>query len=559
MKQYIKLVKTFLLSGEMPKAAQKNKVKFYITLGIIATIFIFIPCFFLMGFLVYMTTDGINQEILTNVIYQSNIGNGFLLVIQFICAFSMIFGFNIILNTFYFSGDIEHILPLPIKPKTLISSKFTAVIISESIMEFLFLIAAFLGFSLATGFNLLTIIMGLIGTITLPILPLVYCGIIALLMMRFTKIIKNKNNGLTLALLGIIIIIGMIAINYLNNDSITDFISLLAAGQIKFIDIMNVIFPNTYFLVKALVYNDIIAFLCYLAITVIAYLVFMFLAEKLYLSGVKKISNNANTKVETVDSIIPKVKKKNYLFSYFTKEIKILFRTPSFFGNCILSNLLWPIIIILIYLIQGSDNIITEFINEYQTGKVLAIVVIVISIFAISTILTTSNSIASSSITREGKHFSFMKYIPMSYKEQLNIKAMVSIIVSFMFNFTYLIIISYFLKASAIDLLLFIVIALGTTIFFTYLGIYLDTINPKLIWEDELNALRGNENTFFSMAISLIIAILAGGIIYYSNQVLLIPVWMLELMLIIVLAMGSILIYYKTMAKGIENIKEIEI
>ena len=559
MKQYIKLVKTFLLSGEMPKAAQKNKVKFYIILGIISTIFIFIPCFLLMGFLVYMTTDGIKQEILANITYQPNLGNGLALVIQFICAFSMIFGFNIILNTFYFSGDIEHILPLPIKPKTLISSKFTAVVISESIMEFLFLIAAFLGFSLATGFNLLTIIMGLIGTITLPILPLVYCGIIALLIMRFTKIIKNKNNGLTLALLGIIIIVGMIAINYLDNDSITNFISLLAAGKIKFIELMNVIFPSTYFLVKALVYNDILAFACYLATTAIAYLIFMVLAEKLYLPGVKKISNNADTKTETVDSILPTVKKKNYLFSYFTKELKILFRTPSFFGNCILSNLLWPIIIILIYLIQGTDNIITEFINEYQTGKVLASAVILISVFVVSTILTTTNSIAASSITREGKHFAFMKYIPMSYKEQLNVKAMVSIVISFLFNFIYLIIIAYFLKATAIDMLLFIVIALGTTIFFTYLGIYLDTINPKLIWEDELNALRGNENTFFSMAISLLIAITAGIIIYYFNQVLLVPVYVLELMLIIVLAMGSILMYYKTMDKGIKNVKEIEI
>ena len=140
MKTYAKLVRTFLLSGEMPKSEKKSKVKFYITLGIIATIFIFIPCFVLMTFLVGTTTVGIKEEIMKNAIYQANIGNGLLLVIQFICIFSLIFGFNIILNSFYFSGDIEHILPLPIKPRILISSKFLSVLISESIMEFLFLI-----------------------------------------------------------------------------------------------------------------------------------------------------------------------------------------------------------------------------------------------------------------------------------------------------------------------------------------------------------------------------------------------------------------------------------
>ena len=64
MKTYAKLVRTFLISGEMPKAEKKNKVKFYVTLGIIATIFIFIPCFLLMAFLVGTTTMGIKEEIL---------------------------------------------------------------------------------------------------------------------------------------------------------------------------------------------------------------------------------------------------------------------------------------------------------------------------------------------------------------------------------------------------------------------------------------------------------------------------------------------------------------
>ena len=243
MKMYSKLVRTFLLSGEMPKSEKAKKKNFYITLGIIATVFIFIPCFILMTFLVAAATSGIKGEILNNMAYAGNIGNALLLVIQFICIFSMIFGFNIILNTFYFSGDIEHILPLPIKPKLLISSKFMAVLISESIMEFLFLIAAFLGFLIIDGVSISTALMSLIGIITLPILPLVYCGIIALLIMRFTKLIKNKNNMLTLVMLGVIIVVGMIAIGYLNNDSITEFIPLLAQGKVGFLDIMNIIFP----------------------------------------------------------------------------------------------------------------------------------------------------------------------------------------------------------------------------------------------------------------------------------------------------------------------------
>ena len=559
MKMYAKLVRTFLLSGEMPKSEKKNKVKFYITLGIIATVFIFIPCFLLMAFLVGTTTVGIKEEILSNSLYAANIGNGLLLVIQFICIFSMIFGFNIILNTFYFSGDIEHILPLPIKPRILISSKFMSVLISESIMEFLFLLAAFLGFLIVTDFNILTVIISIIGVLTLPILPLVYCGIIALLIMRFTKLIKNKNNALTLVLLGIVVIIGIVAIGYVNNDSITEFVKMLASGQIKFIDIMNYVFPSTYFLVKAISEMSIGAFLIYLLINGLAYIIFMVLADKIYINGVKRISNNAIHQKRSISKVLANTKKNNYKVTYLKKELKLLTRTPSFFSNCILSNLLWPIIIILIYLIQGQDNVIVEFVNHYKEQEALGLLVVFISVFAISAILTTANSIASSSISREGKHFPFMKYIPMDYKTQLNIKALVSIIISFGFNFIYLLIISYYLKATFIDFMVFSLITLLSSIFFTYLGIYLDTINPKLIWEDELNALRGNENTFFSMAISMIIAAVLSGGIYYLNKVVLIPLVILKIVLISLLLIGSVLMYCKVMNKGIKNITEVEI
>ena len=61
------------------------------------------------------------------------------------------------------------------------------------------------------------------------------------------------------------------------------------------------------------------------------------------------------------------------------------------------------------------------------------------------------------------------------------------------------------------------------------------------------------------MAISMIIAAILGGGIYYLNRVALIPLSMLKGMLIIILLMGSILIYYKVMNQGIKNIEEVEI
>lgn len=32
----------------------------------------------------------------------------------------------------------------------------------------------------------------------------------------------------------------------------------------------------------------------------------------------------------------------------------------------------------------------------------------------------------------------------------------------------------------------------------------MDSINPKLVWDDEVNALRGNYNIFYNMALSIL-------------------------------------------------------
>ena len=41
-------------------------------------------------------------------------------------------------NVFYFSKDIEYILPLPLKPKEILISKLNVILITEYIMEIIF-------------------------------------------------------------------------------------------------------------------------------------------------------------------------------------------------------------------------------------------------------------------------------------------------------------------------------------------------------------------------------------------------------------------------------------
>ena len=151
MQVYRKLVKTFLSSTDVDSPRQKNQKLFYAILGFISVCFIMVPCCLLVGYLSYALALGLNGS-----------GIGVTFLTHFIALFSVAFGISVILNVFYFSGDLPMVLPLPIPPYKLIAAKFTAAYMAESVMQFMILIAIFIGYMIGAGFGVMPIITGII-------------------------------------------------------------------------------------------------------------------------------------------------------------------------------------------------------------------------------------------------------------------------------------------------------------------------------------------------------------------------------------------------------------
>ena len=186
MKMYLRLVSA-LIQGVEPSDKEKKRNKaFYVVMTIIAGFGIMLPMTFFVGVIIYALTGSLKA------LELGTTQNGVELFLHLISAFSFIFGLNVIFSVFYFSGDIENLLPLPLRPYQIIASKFTAALISESVMEVLVIIAALAGYIIGGGLHFYSWIIALIGTLTVPILPLVYCGILCMVVMYFTRFVKNN-------------------------------------------------------------------------------------------------------------------------------------------------------------------------------------------------------------------------------------------------------------------------------------------------------------------------------------------------------------------------------
>lgn len=556
MSTYKNLVKVFITALSMGNPDKKKKRIFYKLAGFIIVSIVMIPCAVLVGAIVYGITSALRQ-------LGGNI-EGISLILYLITIFSVIFGINVIFSVLYFSSDTEYLLPLPIKPSVLSAAKFTAAFLGENIMQVVIVLGAFIGYFLAMGFSVTNCIFAIAGVFTLPLLPMAYCGIISILVMSFSSIFKNKKavNKLTTVLLLAVIVMIIVGLSSLRNVELDEYILNFAKGNNSLSNILNIIFPTVLLLTNSIsnvsITSSIISFVLYLLVNIIAVSIFIILGHFLYLKGlvginVQKTSNNK----KDINKVINSSKVRTQKLSYFRKEITILFKTQAFLMNCILINIIWPVFLYIIVMLQGKTNFLEGFINSYKNNTNNTHLWVLIGVVLIALLVTALNSLGSSAITREGKNIFFMKYIPVPYMTQINVKAFISIMISFIGVFIYIVISSIYLDAGILNTLLYCLVSLCAIIFVTYLGIYLDSVNPKLTWDDELSALRENYNIFFNMGFSMIFTLALCGAICLLYFLCNIPVIALSISSLIILLICDIIVYNITKVKAVKNIIEL--
>lgn len=553
MNSYRTLTKTFIAAIGMSEAPDKRRKIMIIVLSLFAVFGVLLPVCIAVGVLVKLMT-----ETLVPMGYETL---GLQLMFHVICLFTVIFGINVIFNEFYFSNDIEYLLPWPLRAYQIVASKFTAAFYNENMMQFVLVLSCIIGFGIGSKMGIMSWILSIIGIVTLPIIPLAYCGIISILLMGFTKLIRNKDliQKISVALMFIMLLALVGSIGFLQNMDIDNYVETLASGDQAFFQVMNVIFPHISLFVKTFNDGNLFALLGYIAINAVVVAVMLLLSEFLYFRGVIGLtSSDSGKKTKDIDKVLAKCKQRSPFWSYFLKEVRILVRTPVFFTNCIAINFLWPVFAYAAYKIQAKRFTLAELQHYYAHRDLRIQLFFLLGVVGISVIVAAINSLSSNAISREGKHFSFMKYIPVPYFTQWHVKAFVGILFPAIGVLIYFIPACILVKVPLVHILLFTALSILSITFVSYMGIYIDSIQPKLIWDDEMSALRENYNTFFSMAISIAFTVIVclGGFFLFSNTK--ISIALTALILVLILEAANIIVFSMTKRSGVRNIEEQE-
>ncbi len=470
---------------------QKNKV---------ATAILYIIVF---GYV--MALFGVFSFQIINTLKQINQESIFIgMFLMGVALFIIIQGMVSATNVFYFSRDLEYILPLPLKPREILISKLNVILITEYIVELLFAVVPIIIYGVLTAVGIQYYIISFLVLLIFPIIPLIISTIIIMIIMSFTKGAKNKDRfQLIVPILGIIL---AFAISFASTGS-SDISEkevlekLLQANQM--VELISDKFIILKPAINAIINSNILELLKLAIITIIGYLAFILIGSKIYFRGaIGNLSSGNKTKKKIK---INSIKTRKIGKTYVIKEIKILFRNPIFFVQCVLPSVFMPILVLGIAIFTISSNesndlqAITSILGSLVQSPIGMAVIIAVTEFMYSMLY-----IAPTAISRDGSNAIFMKYIPVSYYKQIIYKGIPNVIFGTITSIIILIFVYLVMRVSFVFLAICFVINLILIIIQTLLMELVDLKKPKLDWSTEYAVVKQNLNLLWPFVVGLL-------------------------------------------------------
>lgn len=452
------------------------------------------------------------------IIFLKQVGQAeiFLNLYFFILAMFLLFqSILVCANIFFFSKDLENVLHMPIQPIELLLAKF------NTMLGMLYIAEGILGFVPLTLYGLLTqasflfYFWEIIILVIFPVFLALVVSIFVLVMMRFVKFMRNKEVFqilIAIVLIVVFISLEMVVMNGLfqikSDQQSFEQITTFSEKTEKIGRNFFVINPSIAILANPT--NSKMVFLSLgklICCNGIATIVFLTIGKVTYIkdilrSMVSKIKSSKK-KRKTKYAITMHSSRKAYIL----KELKMLWKEPAFFMQCI-----FPVGMILVTGIMGVTTILpilTEIMKEETIRQELQNmslnIEMVCYLLIVLQVLFSISNISLTAVSREGKSAIFMKQIPISFYQQFRYKNVPQILLNMVVSFIVLGIVGYVIPIFDItSLIMIFAISMLINSINSYLMLIVDLRRPNLDWDTAYSVVKKSSNKFFQYAFMII-------------------------------------------------------
>lgn len=529
------MLKLFVLTKTLLKETlngfkfTKSKFVNMLLIGIII-ITLIVPISVGMHFLI---KDFLNQGNVQSILLM------FLPLLIGLASFAILFFvFFQVPSMYLFQQENPRLLSYPISTPTLLTSKFILVLLFEYIVAGTFLIPVFINL-LNQNFSLLNLFIYSVIFLVLPIAPVAISIIVPLLLLKIFPGLRNKNLlTFIISILAIALALGYQYINghFISNTAPSFFDSLESLAQM-FVKPFNLVLPYLSFFTKAIVNSSLFDLLIGCVIVSLYFIAYLLVGQFTFVDIVTsmKIGKTNNKKISDT------IKSTSLYEEVFKRDLRNIFRNPSFALNHLVAVLIFPLIT-LIYIISGQFNL-EEINNVLPTlyNFVNPLLLFSVAGFVLGFFISSTNSYSGTMISRELPQLDYIKTYPVRFIEIIKGKSLVSLLFMFLTIVINSTMISFLLKPSFIYVLTFVLCSLMASVFVNIFQCWLDLTRPNFKWTNEQQLVKNSLNVFIVTigAMLIVVALVVVAYVLRNNPL----VYLLSVLSVLVLL--SVLLIYR--------------
>lgn len=425
----------------------------------------------------------------------------------------LLFGLYYVVSAFYFSKDLEMLIPLPLKPFEVMLSKFTVILVNEylSVLAIVAPVLVYFGILAESGLTYWT--NAVVVFFFLPVIPLAVVSLLVVGMMRVVNLGRKKD---ALIIVGsLILIAAALSLQFFINRSPgsepdPEAVARFFASPDSLIKRVGAGFPPSVWATKALVGGfsspGLFNLLIFVGTSLAMFCGILVMAEKLFyrgLIGIGEISGRRKVLSPTQMSRMVSSGRRP-VQAILRREWRIMNRTPVFLLNGVLTAVLFPVIFIVMAKAGGGDDTFI-LMRGFASAKPLSVILAAATFLIICGCLSGTSS---SAFSREGGQFWMSKVIPVTPREQVVAKFLHSYVIALLGIGAGSVALLAVFRLKASTLLAALALALIGAVGLTAIGMIIDLARPLLKWTNPQKAIKQNLNVLLAVFADL--GILAG-------------------------------------------------
>lgn len=434
-----------------------------------------------------------------------------------------IFGLIYVMSKYYFSNDLEQLVPLPIKPSYILGSKFVTLMVSEYLTSLPIILPFIFIYGIKGGEGIIYWLYSILLVVMVPVIPLVLSSILIMLFMKYTNIGRKKDlfRILGAVVFLVVLVYAQLKINTIAQKALMqgeDFIINLVKDSNLLVKNLGMGFPpamwaslslSNYINITGALY-----LLLFITCGIISIFIMIYLSEKIFYDGlIGNIEVSANKgKRGKILSLKGSFKQTKPYVALAKKELAMLFKTPIYLMNSVGGVIIIPILIVM-STISGGDESMNYMIQFVQTNPDL----IALAGIGFIVVLGMLNSVGSTTFSREGKNLWIQRTLPIKVKDQIFGRVLASLAIQILGLIALLVSLAIVISINLQSVILIILLGLLGSIPMTMIGMAIDIIRPLLTWTNPQQAMKQNLNVLIGLGIG---SLYAGGIGFLIFKIL---------------------------------------